>query len=169
MSIQTELTRLTNAKAAIQAAIEGKGVTVPDGTLLDGMAALIEAIEAGGGGVIYGTFTLTEATKNITIEHNLGSLPNFAMFVMKNGTAKNNNTIFGGGGISNVSYFAFSRTNSDNISIKASTTALTKELSTSSSCLIGSLNAHTMDVGVPNDNQIKWLESGKEYLWLVMP
>ena len=50
MSIQTELTRLTNAKAAIQTAIEGKGVTVPDGTLLDGMAALIESIEAGGGG-----------------------------------------------------------------------------------------------------------------------
>ena len=43
MSIQTELTRLTNAKAAIQTAIEGKGVTVPSGTLLDGMAALIEA------------------------------------------------------------------------------------------------------------------------------
>ena len=50
MSIQTELTRLTNAKAAIQTAIEGKGVTVPSGTLLDGMAALIESIEAGGGG-----------------------------------------------------------------------------------------------------------------------
>lgn len=48
MSIQTELTRLTNAKAAIQAAIEGKGVTVPSGALLDGMAALIDAIEAGG-------------------------------------------------------------------------------------------------------------------------
>ena len=50
MSIQTELTRLTNAKAAIQTAIECKGVTVPDGTLLDGMVALIESIEAGGGG-----------------------------------------------------------------------------------------------------------------------
>ena len=49
MSIQTELTRLTNAKAAIQTAIEGKGVTVPEGTLLDGMASLIESIEAGGG------------------------------------------------------------------------------------------------------------------------
>ena len=48
MSIQTELTRITNAKAAIQTAIEGKGVTVPDATLLDGMAALIEGIEAGG-------------------------------------------------------------------------------------------------------------------------
>ena len=49
MSIQTELTRITNAKAAVKAAIEGKGVTVPDGTLLDGMAPLIESIEAGGG------------------------------------------------------------------------------------------------------------------------
>ena len=48
MSIQTELTRLTNAKAAIKTAIEGKGVTVPDTTLLDGMASLIESIEAGG-------------------------------------------------------------------------------------------------------------------------
>ena len=41
MSIQTELTRIINAKAAIKTAIEGKGVTVPDGTLLDGMASLI--------------------------------------------------------------------------------------------------------------------------------
>ena len=49
MSIQTELTRITNAKAAIKATIEGKGVAVPDDTLLDGMAALIESIQAGGG------------------------------------------------------------------------------------------------------------------------
>ena len=60
MSIQTELTRITNAKTAIKTAIEGKGVTVPAGTLLDGMAALIESIEAGGGyDVIAGTFTMT--------------------------------------------------------------------------------------------------------------
>ena len=59
MSIQTELTRLTNAKAAIKTAIEGKGVAVPDATLLDGMAALIESIEAGGGvsGVWCGSVT----------------------------------------------------------------------------------------------------------------
>lgn len=49
MSVQSEITRLENAKAAIKAAIEGKGVTVPDATMLDGMAALIESIEAGGG------------------------------------------------------------------------------------------------------------------------
>ena len=66
MSIQTELTRIINAKAAIKTAIEGKGVTVPDGTLLDGMAALIESIEAGGGGSLQGfkfmaTGTITPA------------------------------------------------------------------------------------------------------------
>ena len=43
-----EAVRLANAKTAIATAIEGKGVTVPDGTLLDGMAPLIEAISAGG-------------------------------------------------------------------------------------------------------------------------
>ena len=66
MSIQTELTRITNAKAAVKAAIEGKGVTVPDATLLDGMAALIESIEAGGGADISPwadmvTFSITPA------------------------------------------------------------------------------------------------------------
>lgn len=63
MSIQTELTRLTNAKAAIQTAIEGKGVTVPGGTLLDGMAALIEGIEAGGNiRIEQGSVTFAENT-----------------------------------------------------------------------------------------------------------
>lgn len=61
MSIQTELTRITNAKAAIKTAIEGKGVTVPDGTLLDGMASLIESIEAGGSDYIVEEHAVTFA------------------------------------------------------------------------------------------------------------
>lgn len=81
MSIQTELTRITNAKTAIKTAIEGKGVTVPEATLLDGMAALIESIEAGGGGggtgynfdgnprwVSSGEFTVSETVLVSTIE-----------------------------------------------------------------------------------------------------
>ena len=76
MSIQTELTRITNAKTAIKAAIEGKGVTVPDGTLLDGMASLIEGIEAGGGSswtdsysvFATGTFTPTENITELSID-----------------------------------------------------------------------------------------------------
>ena len=74
MSIATEITRLQNAKAAIKTAIEGKGVTVPDATLMDGMAALIDAIEAGGGGsvepfseVLTGTVTFASNTTDWTL------------------------------------------------------------------------------------------------------
>ena len=87
MSIQTELTRLTNAKAAIQTAIEGKGVTVPSGTLLDGMAALIDGIKAGedafppyksiyagtitpSNNMTYSDFAHTITESNITVEFN---------------------------------------------------------------------------------------------------
>ena len=66
MSIQTELTRIINAKAAIKTAVEGKGVTVPDGTLLDGMAALIESIEAGGVRVEQGSVTFAEPVNSYT-------------------------------------------------------------------------------------------------------
>lgn len=48
MSIANELTRLQNAKKSISSAITNKGVTVPSGTKLDGMAALIGQIEQGG-------------------------------------------------------------------------------------------------------------------------
>lgn len=83
MSIQTELTRLTNAKAAIQTAIEGKGVTVPEATLLDGMASLIESIEAGGGSggkaykIVSGylSSTSTDTDGSFTLAHNLGCTP----------------------------------------------------------------------------------------------
>ena len=79
MSISSEVTRITNAKAAIKAAIEGKGVTVPDGTKLDGMAALIESIEAGsgsgGGGfdskhvdIAYGSFVTANAVKYVCVD-----------------------------------------------------------------------------------------------------
>ena len=84
MSIQTELTRIVNAKAAIKTAIEGKGVTVPDGTLLDGMAALIESIEAGGGGgVVFAGGTYTPETtgfQKVNITHNLGIIPDIFAF-----------------------------------------------------------------------------------------
>lgn len=44
MSIASEIQRLQNAKSAIKSAIEGKGVTVPTATKLDGYAPLISAI-----------------------------------------------------------------------------------------------------------------------------
>ena len=100
MSVQTELTRIKNSKAAIKAAIEGKGMTVPDGTLLDGMAALIESIEAGGGSdnvdlsgfpniskVKTGSFTLTSNAKKYEVSHGLGELPKIFVCLV-NGSSK---------------------------------------------------------------------------------
>lgn len=72
MSIQTDLTRIRSAKAAIKAAIEGKGVTVPDATMLDGMAALIDSIQAGGSAnlsnIAFGSVTNASSS-------DMGSLP----------------------------------------------------------------------------------------------
>lgn len=84
MSIQTELTRITNAKAAIKAAVEGKGVTVPDGTLLDGMASLIESIKSGGniasGTVTYASDTALGSWPHNRLNHNCGFTPTHMMW-----------------------------------------------------------------------------------------
>lgn len=50
MSIASEISRLQTAKADLKIAIEGKGVTVPSSTKLDGYADLVDSIETGGGG-----------------------------------------------------------------------------------------------------------------------
>ena len=47
MSIANEITRMGNAKTAIASAIKEKGVAVPSGTKLDGMAPLIGQIQQG--------------------------------------------------------------------------------------------------------------------------
>ena len=49
MSIASEISRLQTAKAELKTAIEGKGVTVPSSTKLDGYADLVESIQQGGG------------------------------------------------------------------------------------------------------------------------
>lgn len=49
MSVVDQITRLSNAKAAIKTSIENKGVTVGDDVKLDAYPALIDSIEAGGG------------------------------------------------------------------------------------------------------------------------
>ena len=82
MGIQTELTRIANAKAAIKTAIEGKGVTVPDGTLLNAMASLIDSIEAGGGEeTLFGTYFETGSiipASDITTDYTIQFQKNFS-------------------------------------------------------------------------------------------
>ena len=96
MSIQTELTRITNAKAAIKTAIEGKGVTVPDGTLLDGMAALIDGIEGGVCTITSGSFTpASDPTYGYTVTHGLGKIPDvFVCWISQNFTGTSVRTYY---------------------------------------------------------------------------
>ena len=47
MSIASEITRLQGAKSDLKASIEGKGVTVPSATKIDGYAALVDQIQQG--------------------------------------------------------------------------------------------------------------------------
>ena len=49
MSIQSEINRIKAAVTALAASISRKGVTVPDGTKLDGMSALVDSIQTGSG------------------------------------------------------------------------------------------------------------------------
>ena len=78
MSVQTQIARIENAKTAIKTAIEGKGVTVQPDTKIDGMAALIDSIKAGGGAnfasvldnashVEMGTYTVASNTQRMII------------------------------------------------------------------------------------------------------
>lgn len=73
MSVQSEINRLATAKTAIGTAIAGKGVAVPSGTKLDGMAALIDGIEAGGEDVSAETAEYTSLLTDL--ETAIDSLP----------------------------------------------------------------------------------------------
>ena len=66
MSISSEITRISNAKTAIAQSITNKGVTVPSGTKIDGMAALIDSIQTGGGGAVQPSKALTVTSNGTT-------------------------------------------------------------------------------------------------------
>ena len=82
MSVQTEITRIESAKAAIATAIEGKGVTVPEGTKLDGLAALVEAIQGGSGNIETITFTPAD-TGALLVDFDTNGIP-FAVMCVRN-------------------------------------------------------------------------------------
>lgn len=62
MSIASEISRLQTAKADLKTAIEGKGVTVPSNTKLDGYADLVDSIETGDDWVYVNCNTLSDTT-----------------------------------------------------------------------------------------------------------
>ena len=91
MSVQSEITRLENAKNSISTAITNKGVTVPSGTKLDGMAALIGNIESGGANLQTKSVTYTSnGTATITPDAGYDGLSSVDVTVNVSG---------GGGGV----------------------------------------------------------------------
>jgi hypothetical protein len=82
MSIATDITRLQGAKNDIGTAIAAKGVTVPSGTKLDGMATLIGQISELPSEIaemIYGTFTPASDVSSYTATHDFGVIPKGAV------------------------------------------------------------------------------------------
>lgn len=62
------VTKVKNAHAALKTSIEAKGVTVPAGTKLTGMPALVDQIQTGGGGEGgYLTFTAGSSTSTMNL------------------------------------------------------------------------------------------------------
>lgn len=74
MSVQNEIDRLSDAKAALITSIEGKGVTVPTDVKMEDMAALVDSIDTGiKNFAITATMTsLTDAT--ITVDKTLAEI-----------------------------------------------------------------------------------------------
>ena len=166
MSIQTELTRITNAKSAIKTAIEGKGVTVPAGTLLDGMASLIESIEAGGGGggvlptpftnITTGTFTLASLAycNNYPITHGLGIVPTlFAVY--------NDVNVSKSGSIAYVVYLAHSNTNTTKVG------AFANSKNTNYNALDASQVVVDENTFTFNDSTL-YFGSGRQFRWVAL-
>ena len=63
-SIQTEITRIANAKTAIRTAINNKGRTVPDTVLIDTYASAIDNLSTGGGNFAYAVVECDESFSN---------------------------------------------------------------------------------------------------------
>lgn len=81
---------INNAVNAATTALTNKGVNVPSGTNVTGLAALIDSIAVGGlprgvSALASDTFTLpNDSSTYIQIEHGLGVTPNFCVLMMEN-------------------------------------------------------------------------------------
>ena len=167
MSIQSEIDRIVGGKTAIATAIEGKGVTVPEGTLIDGMAALIESIESGVSGVWCGSVTLVSSAHALVVSPVVGDeLYNavkgnkvIGIALETGSTEDKTNRCLGGGGITNankreidigVYYYDGYRSYSNNSS---------RNFSPSANSNIG--------VYFNGTNQSYLYKAGKTFIWVI--
>lgn len=72
-SIQTEITRIANAKTAIRTAINNKGGTVSDTALIDTYASAINNLSTGGGTFAYAVVECDESFSS-ELESNYGEI-----------------------------------------------------------------------------------------------
>ena len=153
--------------ASIVAAVEGKGVTVPAGTLLDGMAALIESIEAGGGSggraFASGSFTLSSNyTGSYTITHDLGEIPYFFLVF-----CKSTNSLFSSPTYAVFALFGFSQSigSYNNFAIQGSTLGAFSDLITVNGSRRPLNNATSTTIST---RSIYTLVGGEEYHWIAI-
>ena len=174
MSIQTELTRITNAKAAIKTAIEGKGVTVPAGTLLDSMAALIESIEAGGGGgdleVSCGIITPAAAMESISWNHGLSKPPDFVLIFLPRGYSFTTYANILRAQYKKYSYSGAAAISNLDITSRTSTSNLRSENSTSAGDIRFTISDTEVIAGPckfdSSNSTTRTFVSGKPYHWI---
>lgn len=82
-NLEPKINRIATAVTSALSALTAKGVTVPEGANVESLAALIESIQAGGGGggkaykIVSGylSSTSTDTDGSFTLAHNLGCTP----------------------------------------------------------------------------------------------
>ena len=113
MSIGTEISRIAQAKSDIISALTSKGLTIPDGTKIDGLPPFISSIitnpfssDAGISNYLIETLDYNDDpavdTEKVMLRTGLGWVPPVALHVLVNNTetgsiiVPNNNTVFAG-------------------------------------------------------------------------
>ena len=113
MSIGTEISRIAQAKSDIISALTSKGLTIPDGTKIDGLPPLISSLitnpfssDAGISNYLIETLDYNDDpavdTEKVMLRTGLGWVPHVALHVLVNNTetgsiiVPNNNTVFAG-------------------------------------------------------------------------
>ena len=113
MSIGTEISRIAQAKSDIISALTSKGLTIPDGTKIDGLPPFISSLitnpfssDAGISNYLIETLDYNDDpavdTEKVMLRNGLGWVPHVALHVLVNNTetgsiiVPNNNTVFAG-------------------------------------------------------------------------